>query len=76
MVAACEGVTSAMSRAAATGADLPGWQVVVGGSGEMHVIPIADRLRHDVAPSCRCCPKYDECMWVHNAFDKREMLEG
>jgi len=65
-----------MSRAAETdAADLPGWQVVIGEKGEKHVMPIADRFRHDGASICACKPKYDEGIWVHNSYDKREMFE-
>ena len=66
-----------MSKAVATGAaaNLPGWQVIIGEKEEKHVMPLADRLRHDGAATCACSHQYDEGIWVHNSYDRREMFE-
>lgn len=52
-----------------------GWQVITLENGEQHVIPIEDLRLHAASPGCWCHPFDDEGICVHNAFDKRELVE-
>lgn len=47
----------------------------------VHVVPSNDLIAHLMGPKCICGPVLDEDnsnvkpVWVHNAFDRRELLE-
>ena len=58
----------------------------VGESGQMycigclsqipiHVIPIDDIEEHKYDANCKCNPYQEEGIWIHSAFDCRELLD-
>lgn len=58
------------------------WQVIQDGEN-IHVMPMYDLKKHELAPDCHCKPTLDQetweiyglCNWTHNSYDKREMFE-
>lgn len=43
---------------------------------ETHVWPLDDERPHKPQPSCPCRPKMNEWgVWIHDAWDRREVLE-
>lgn len=41
----------------------------------VHVMPIDDDEDHYFF-DCKCSPSYKEGVYIHNSFDKRELLES
>jgi hypothetical protein len=50
------------------------WEVLAT-RGASHVCPVDDLRPHLVSPECWCHPTDDEGVWVHNAMDRRELVE-
>lgn len=42
--------------------------------GSYHVIPINDKKEHSFE-NCDCGVYYEDGVYVHNSYDKRELLE-
>lgn len=40
-----------------------------------HVIPINDLKEHLLSSDCDCKPTYSEKVFIHNAWDNREIIE-
>jgi len=47
---------------------------------ENHILPSMDTLEHSMSTRCICTPsvyvRHNTIIVVHNAFDRRELLEG
>ena len=41
----------------------------------VHVVPINDIKEHSL-DNCECGVKYNDGVYIHNSYDKRELLEG
>lgn len=48
------------------------WLVIEAGN-DFHVVPTDER--HELTAKCKCKPKHDEDIIVHNSYDNRERLE-
>ena len=40
-----------------------------------HVIPLNDLKEHILNEFCDCNPIFEDGVWIHNSFDKREFVE-
>ena len=42
-----------------------------------HVYPIGDLEEHDTENrgACKCKPRFEEGVWIHNSYDRREYFE-
>ena len=40
----------------------------------VHVVPIDDIKKHSL-DNCECGVKYNDGVYIHNSYDKRELLE-
>jgi hypothetical protein len=52
-----------------------GWQAISYGDF-LHLVPIADRQKHETSPWCWCQPDTNgEKLFVHNSMDRREVVD-
>jgi len=51
------------------------WQVQWDYYDRRHVVPLDDLGEHTLALYCRCFPREDDGIIVHNSFDGRELIE-
>ncbi|BAP37811.1 hypothetical protein AS4_28710 [Acinetobacter guillouiae] len=42
----------------------------------IHVIPINDLKKHTYTHDCICNCSYEDGVYIHNAFDERELTEN
>lgn len=42
----------------------------------VHVIPENDQKTHEQNPDCKCHPKNEDSVYIHNSYDERELTEN
>ncbi len=51
------------------------WQVIEK-NDSVHVIPVNDLKEHTPYADCKCGTSYKDGVYIHNAYDERELTEN